>query len=256
MFRENSKYEILTPTGWKDFKGVMIKGVQPLIKITLSDGNSISATEGHSFFDEDGSPIITGAIVPGTKLKTEDGLISVSAVQQIGEDTVYDLVEVFDKNHQFIVQSKVITKNCDEFAFVRPNMASEFWTSIQPVLSTGGSCIITSTPKNDEDQFAQIWKGAINNTDDFGNELPNGRGKNGFFPIKVKWDEHPDRDEEWAAPFRASLGDAKFQQEFECLQHGTTLDIIDAEGTESNIAIGNLFNYLKEQNNTLASKLT
>ena len=34
----------------------------------------------------------------------------------------------------------------DEFAFVPPNKATEFFTSIQPVLSTGGSCIITSTP--------------------------------------------------------------------------------------------------------------
>ena len=34
----------------------------------------------------------------------------------------------------------------DEFAFVRPNIASEFWTSITPTLSTGGKAIITSTP--------------------------------------------------------------------------------------------------------------
>lgn len=104
----------------------------------------------------------------------------------------------------------------DEFAFVRPNMASEFWTSIQPVLSTGGGCIITSTPKNDEDQFAQIWRAANDNLDDFGNTLPHGVGRNDFFPIKVKWDEHPDRDEAWAAPFRNSLGEARFRQEFEC----------------------------------------
>lgn len=104
----------------------------------------------------------------------------------------------------------------DEFAFVRPNMASEFWTSIQPVLSTGGGCIITSTPKSDEDQFAQIWKGANDNVDDYGNVRPDGTGRNDFFPIKVKWDEHPERDEAWAAPFRASLGPARFAQEFEC----------------------------------------
>lgn len=104
----------------------------------------------------------------------------------------------------------------DEFAFVRPNMASEFWTSIQPVLSTGGGCIITSTPKSDEDQFAQIWKGANDNQDEYGNVRPNGLGSNDFFPIKVKWDEHPERDESWAAPFRSSLGPARFAQEFEC----------------------------------------
>ena len=33
----------------------------------------------------------------------------------------------------------------DEFAFVRPNIAREFWTSLSPTLATGGKCIITST---------------------------------------------------------------------------------------------------------------
>lgn len=45
----------------------------------------------------------------------------------------------------------------DEFAFVRPSYANDFWASIGPTLSTGGSCIITSTPNTDEDKFAQIW---------------------------------------------------------------------------------------------------
>jgi len=105
---------------------------------------------------------------------------------------------------------------CDEFAFVHPNKAEAFWTSIQPILSTGGSCIITSTPKSDEDQFAQIWKGAINNTDEFGNPRDNDLGINDFYAVKVPWWEHPERDELWAKPFRESLGPARFAQEFEC----------------------------------------
>lgn len=49
----------------------------------------------------------------------------------------------------------------DEFAFVPPRMANDFWASIAPTLSTGGSCIITSTPNTDEDKFAQIWFNAV-----------------------------------------------------------------------------------------------
>jgi hypothetical protein len=105
---------------------------------------------------------------------------------------------------------------CDEFAFVPPNKATEFWTSIQPVLSTGGSCIITSTPKSDEDQFAQIWKGANDKTDEYGNPTEGTTGKNGFFAVEVPWHKHPERDEKWAKPFRESLGEARFRQEFEC----------------------------------------
>jgi len=104
----------------------------------------------------------------------------------------------------------------DEFAFVKPNMATEFWTAIQPTLATGGACIITSTPNNDEDQFAQIWHGANATIDNYGNERERGIGINGFKALEVKWDKHPDRDEEWADKFRAMLGEDKFQREFEC----------------------------------------
>lgn len=45
----------------------------------------------------------------------------------------------------------------DEFAFVDPGKASDFWAALFPTLSTGGNCIITSTPNTDEDKFAQIW---------------------------------------------------------------------------------------------------
>jgi hypothetical protein len=104
----------------------------------------------------------------------------------------------------------------DEFAFVAPNIGRDFWTAMLPVLSTGGSCIITSTPKSDEDQFAEIYKNALNNTDEYGNPLPGKVGKNGFFPITFKWDVHPDRDEAWETEYRSKLGDAKFRQEMCC----------------------------------------
>lgn len=102
----------------------------------------------------------------------------------------------------------------DEFAFVRPSIAKEFWTSISPTLATGGKCIITSTPNSDEDQFAQIWNQANKNVDDFGNETE--LGINGFKPFRSYWNEHPDRDEVWAAQQRAQLGDERFDREMNC----------------------------------------
>jgi hypothetical protein len=103
---------------------------------------------------------------------------------------------------------------CDEFAFVRPTIASEFWTSITPTLATGGKCIITSTPNSDEDQFAQIWKSANNCFDENGNETELGR--NGFKAFRSAWQEHPDRDEAWADQMRAQLGEERFLREMEC----------------------------------------
>ena len=103
---------------------------------------------------------------------------------------------------------------CDEFAFVRPTIASDFWTSITPTLATGGKCIITSTPNSDEDQFALIWKGANKCVDEFGNETE--LGQNGFKAFRSAWREHPDRDDKWAAEMKSQLGDERFRREMDC----------------------------------------
>ena len=103
---------------------------------------------------------------------------------------------------------------CDEFAFVPPNIADEFWTSISPTLATGGRAIITSTPNSDEDTFAVIWKEANKKFDDFGNEQVT--GVNGFFPYTCHWNEHPDRDEAWATLERGRIGEERFRREYNC----------------------------------------
>lgn len=103
---------------------------------------------------------------------------------------------------------------CDEFAFVRPTIAKEFWTSISPTLATGGKAIITSTPSSDEDQFALLWKGANKCEDANGNTTD--VGINGFKAYRSYWKEHPDRDDKWADEERAKLGEERFRREMEC----------------------------------------
>lgn len=105
---------------------------------------------------------------------------------------------------------------CDELAAVDRNKQEEFWTAIRPTLSTGGKCIITSTPSSDEDVFAQIWFGALDTFDEYGAEDPNGIGKNGFKAVKFTWRVHPKRGDEWEKSERAAMGDAKFEREHNC----------------------------------------
>jgi len=105
---------------------------------------------------------------------------------------------------------------CDEFAFVNPNIADEFWTSISPTLATGGRAIITSTPNSDEDTFAIIWKESQKKFDEHGNENTNGVGQNGFFGFTASWDEHPDRDEEWRQTEIGRIGEERFRREYGC----------------------------------------
>ncbi len=122
----------------------------------------------------------------------------------------------------------------DEFAFVRPTIAKEFWTAISPTLATGGKCIITSTPNSDEDQFAQIWKDSNKKIDEFGN--PTKLGKNGFSPYLVTWSAHPERDEKWADAERAKIGDERFRREMLCqfiIDDETLIDSIKLAKLES-----------------------
>jgi len=103
---------------------------------------------------------------------------------------------------------------CDEFAFVQPNIAEEFWTSISPTLATGGRAIITSTPNSDEDTFATIWKQAEDKFDEHGNEQE--LGSNGFASFVAHWSEHPDRDEAWKVEEVGRIGEEKFRREYGC----------------------------------------
>jgi hypothetical protein len=103
---------------------------------------------------------------------------------------------------------------CDEFAFVAPNIADEFWTSISPTLATGGRAIITSTPNSDEDTFATIWKDADKKFDEYGNEQD--VGINGFHAFTCHWSEHPDRDEAWQKAEVGRIGEERFRREYGC----------------------------------------
>lgn len=92
---------------------------------------------------------------------------------------------------------------CDEFAFVPDHIQEEFWTSIYPTLSTGGACIISSTPNGDINKFSELWRAA---------EL----GANEFKPFTVPWNARPGRDEAFKQNVISTFGLQKWQQEYEC----------------------------------------
>jgi hypothetical protein len=137
----------------------------------------------------------------------------------------------------------------DEFAFVRPTIAREFWTSISPTLATGGKAIITSTPNSDEDQFAYLWKGANKTMDEHGNTTE--LGINGFRAFRSNWREHPDRDEKWGLEQLAQLGEDRFRREMECefVINDETLiaptKLLDLEGVEPTSRTGQVRWYKK-----------
>jgi hypothetical protein len=93
----------------------------------------------------------------------------------------------------------------DEFAFCDASIQTEMWASIFPTLSSGGRLIVTSTPRGDEDLFAEFWRGAWS-------------GTNKFNPLFVNYWEHPNRpkDGAWSVSQRSQLGELLYRQEVLC----------------------------------------
>jgi hypothetical protein len=241
MFAENQQYEILTPTGWQDFRGITQTEDKELVRVTLKNNISVDATINHYFFKEN-QKVQLSELVPGDRIDTIDGPVEIATIEVIGKDVVYDVIEVSDKKHLFIVNDSIITKNCDEFAYVRPTVAREFWVSISPTLSTGGKAIITSTPNSDEDQFATIWKQANKCVDEWGN--PTEVGVNGFKAVRSYWNEHPDRDEKWKQEEIGRIGEERFRREHECITGDSKISIKWPNGEIQKVTIEELKNLL------------
>lgn len=234
MFAENTEYEILTPSGWKDFRGITFSGKKVTYRIELKNGRTVDATEAHFFFNGK-NKIQVNELKIFDYIETSDGFEQIISIKEQEKAEVYDIIEVEDELHRFLVNDGIVTKNCDEFAFVRPTIAQEFWTSITPTLATGGKAIITSTPNSDEDQFALIWKGANKTINEYGETTE--LGINGFKAFRSYWQEHPERDEAWAVQMRAQLGDDRFKREIECFTGDTKVTVRDKQGKEHRLTI-------------------
>lgn len=136
----------------------------------------------------------------------------------------------------------------DEMAFIKKSIAAAFMTAIKPTLATGGKMFITSTPMNDEDEFAKIWNGAIDRYDSNGMEIEGGEGSNGFFPLKFTYKDHPHRNPEiypkWEMDWKASIGEARFRQEFSCLVGNTDIKILGGGNNEITMTLEEMFKLL------------
>lgn len=88
----------------------------------------------------------------------------------------------------------------DEAAIVR--WANTIWAAAFPTLSTGGAAIVNSTPYGVGNWYHNQWTQAITN----GNE---------FTPIRLFWQMHPERDENWYNSMRSSLGPRRTAQEID-----------------------------------------
>lgn len=89
----------------------------------------------------------------------------------------------------------------DEAAFIRN--FDEIWTGLSPTISTGGSCVLISTPNGVGGQYYKLWAEAET-------------GLNDFNAIKLPWHVHPEHDQTWFDKETRNLAKRKIAQEFMC----------------------------------------
>jgi hypothetical protein len=201
---KNKDFQILTDEGFKDFEGI-IEGQNPIkLRMTFSNGSILLCTPKHKIILKDlnykyAKDLSVGDIV-------YNGIIITDIEKQENDELVYDILHVHD-NHRFIVNG-ILSHQClicDELAFVDDGMAREFWSAILPTVSNNPNAkvLVASTPNGVGNLYHEVWETAQN-------------PKSGWGHIKVPWYEIPGKTKEWAAQERITLGDDKFEQEYEC----------------------------------------
>ena len=105
----------------------------------------------------------------------------------------------------------------DEFAFVPSNIATEFFTSVYPVITAGTKTkiIIVSTP-NGMNLFYKIWTDAVNKN-------------NNYTPFEVHWSMVPGRDDAWKEETIRNTSEHQFRQEFETEFLGSSNTLISGK---------------------------
>ena len=89
----------------------------------------------------------------------------------------------------------------DEAAFIRN--FDELWKGLYPTLSTGGRAIVVSTPNGTGGQYYELYHKAAAN-------------ENEFNAIKLPWDVHPERNDEWFEKEARNLNKQQIAQELLC----------------------------------------
>ena len=136
----------------------------------------------------------------------------------------------------------------DEAAFI--DKFEPIWAAASQTLSTGGKCIALSTPNGVGNWFHKTWVGAEDGTNDWN-----------F--IRLHWNLHPERNDEWRKEQDSLLGPSLAAQECDCdfITSGQTVidgvileeyrqthtqDPLEKRGIDSNFWVWQPPNYTKD----------
>ena len=220
---KNDKFEILTPDGFKPFKGLIVGENNNKIKFTFKDNSFLICTLKHKiciskniyYFADDFN---IGDLV----LHKSKKYIEIIKKEYItNNDKVYEFLEI-ENNHLYYAND-ILSSQClilDEFSFVENDKV--FWEGVYPVISSSknSKVVMVSTPNGCGNIFFETWSKATLKLD-----------KDGWTPFRMDWWDVPGRDEDWKKKTIASLnGDMRaWAQEFGNSFHGSAYTLIDSE---------------------------
>jgi len=223
---KNTKFEILTNKGFKDFKGLIKGANNDKLKITLDSGETLICTTLHKVMINDSVSARAQSLGIGTKIYGNKKIVNIE--KNINDNPVYEFLEIEDTHTYFV--NGLLSHQCiiiDEMAHVPDHIMQDFWASVIPVISASKKrttkIFAVSTPKGASNKFANIYLKAVagEDTDD---------GVH-WHAESINWNEVPGRGTKWYQEMLAALnGDTDlFAQEFENVFLETGESAIDKE---------------------------
>lgn len=201
---KNTKFEILTDEGFRDFKGLIVGTNPSKILITFSNKKALVCTPKHKIVvDSKFNYVYARDLQVGSKIYNNIEVESINPYTN--DDLVYELLEV-SNNHRYFANG-ILSHQClvlDELAFIDNHLVEQFWKSVYPIISSSkkSKIFVASTPNGTGNLFHELYVGAL-------------EGKNGWHSERVDWWEVPGRDEEWKEKTIRTLGSVEaFSQEF------------------------------------------
>ena len=220
--------QVRTDHGWADAERLLWRDVEKTMVVQTKDSSGetheLRCTECHVLYDSAGEPIYAKD-TNGKFVQTERGVEQVFFTAIVpNSTTVYD-ISLRDDPHTYYTNG-FLSHNCvilDEFSFVQKNLASDFFASVMPIISSGknSKAIIVSTPNGTDNLYYEIWKAATSKEAS--------KNKEGWKPFRIDWWEAGGiRDEKWKQQQIATIGIQRWNQEFgnEFLDSATTKKLI------------------------------
>lgn len=109
----NSKYEILTPDGWSNFKGIKRTKKEQIVKIIFSENLFLECSKDHPLLTLDGFKLASELTIEDVLVGENENLVFIKTIEinyNINDEYFYDVLDV-EKNNVYY-SGGIVSHNC------------------------------------------------------------------------------------------------------------------------------------------------